>query len=61
MLPGQVTLYDGQGRPLAGSPGAPATWPSTGTGVGLRYDGASRRYLLVRYQGRELRRDEIAE
>ncbi|NML64515.1 hypothetical protein HHL22_04790 [Hymenobacter sp. RP-2-7] len=60
-LPGQVTLYTGQGRPLAGSASAPATWPSTGTGVALRYDGARRRYLLVRYQGRELHRDEVAE
>jgi hypothetical protein len=60
-LPGQVALYSGQGRPLAGSPEAPATWPSTGTGVALRYDAARRRYLLVRYQGRELHRDEIGE
>ena len=58
-LPGQVTLYTGQGRPLAGSPAAPATWPSTGSGVALRYDAARRRYLLARYQGRELRRDEV--
>ncbi|MGI4831904.1 MAG: hypothetical protein ACRYFK_00400 [Janthinobacterium lividum] len=60
-LPGQVTLYTGQGHPLAGSPAAPATWPSTGTGVALRYDAARRRYLLVRYQGRALHRDEIAD
>jgi hypothetical protein len=60
--PGQVSLFDGQGRPL-GSPAAPAAsaapWPSTGTGVGVRYDAARRRYLLVRVLGHELRRDEV--
>lgn len=59
--PGQVSLFDGQGRPL-GSPAAPSAtpWPSTGPGVGLRYDAARRRYLLVRVLGHELRRDEVA-
>ena len=60
-LPGQVSLFDGQGRPLGGSPTpAPAARPSTGTGVALRYDAARRRYQLLRYVGRELRQEEIA-
>jgi hypothetical protein len=59
--PGQVSLFDGQGQSL-GSPAAAtvAPWPSTGTGVALRYDAARRRYLLVRVLGHELRRDEVA-
>jgi hypothetical protein len=59
--PGQVSLFDGQGQPL-GSPVATtvAPWPSTGTGIALRYDAARRRYLLVRVLGHELRRDEVA-
>jgi hypothetical protein len=55
--PGQVSLFDGRGQPL----GSTAPWPSTGTGVALRYDVARRRYLLVRVLGHELRRDEIAQ
>ncbi|TDN38512.1 hypothetical protein E4631_17320 [Hymenobacter sp. UV11] len=60
-LPGQVWLFDGQGRPLgAGGPTpALAAWPSTGTGVGLRYDAARQRYQLLRLVRRELRRDEV--
>jgi hypothetical protein len=59
--PGQVSLFNGQGQPL-GSPVAAtvAPWPSTGTGIALRYDAARRRYLLVRVLGHELRRDEVA-
>jgi len=59
--PQQVSLFDGRGQPL-GSPAAAtaAPWPSTGTGVALRYDAARRRYLLVRVLGHELRRDEVA-
>jgi hypothetical protein len=53
--PAQVSLFDGQGRPL----GSVAPWPSTGAGVALRYDAARRRYLLVRVLGHELRRDEL--
>ena len=61
-LPGQVWLFDGQGRPLApGSGGPAAAWPSTGRGVALRYDGTRRRYVLLRYLHHELRRDEIVE
>jgi hypothetical protein len=56
--PGQVSLFDGRGRALGGVATAP--WPSTGTGVALRYDAARRRYLLVRVLGHELRRDELA-
>ena len=56
-LPGQVWLFDGRGRPLGGP--TPAAWPSTGTGVGLRYDARRRRYQLLRYAGRELRQDEV--
>jgi hypothetical protein len=59
--PAQVMLFDGSGRPLGGTAAAPAApWPSTGTGVALRYDAARRRYLLVRLLGHELRRDELA-
>ena len=60
-LPGQVWLFDGQGRPLGtGSPTpALAAWPSTGTGVALRYDAARQRYQLLRLVRRELRRDEV--
>ncbi|WP_223650359.1 hypothetical protein [Hymenobacter psoromatis] len=59
-LPGQVSLFDGLGRPLGGgSTPAPAAQPSTGTGVALRYDAARRRYQLLRYVGRELRQDEV--
>jgi hypothetical protein len=60
--PAQVSLFDGQGRPLgSGGMGTPiAPWPSTGAGVALRYDAARRRYLLVRVLGHELRRDEVA-
>ena len=59
--PGQVSLFDGAGHPLGAAPSAPAApWPSTGTGVALRYDAARRRYLLVRVLGHELRRDELA-
>jgi hypothetical protein len=59
--PAQVSLFDGQGRPLgSGAAGTPiAPWPSTGTGVALRYDAARQRYLLVRVLGHELRRDEL--
>ncbi len=61
-LPGQVALFDGQGRPLgagAGSPSPAGTWPSTGTGVALRYEAARQRYLLLRLVRRELHRDEV--
>jgi hypothetical protein len=59
--PAQVMLFDGSGRPLGGTAAAPAApWPSTGTGVALRFDAARRRYLLVRLLGHELRRDELA-
>jgi hypothetical protein len=59
--PAQVMLFDGTGRPLGASATTPAVpWPSTGTGVALRYDAARRRYLLVRLLGHELRRDELA-
>gem|GEM_PF-1431270 len=61
-LPGQVALFDGQGRPLgagAGSPSPAGTWPSTGTGVALRYVAARQRYQLLRLLRRELRRDEL--
>ncbi|MVN75557.1 hypothetical protein GO988_04385 [Hymenobacter sp. HMF4947] len=60
--PGQVWLFDGRGRPLgpgAGSPTPAGAWPSTGTGVALRYDAAHQRYQLVRLVRRELRRDEV--
>ena len=52
--PGQVFLYDGQGRLLGGAP-----LPSTGTGVGLSYDATTDTYQLVRTVGRELRRTEL--
>ncbi|OGX86842.1 hypothetical protein [Hymenobacter glacialis] len=52
--PGQVFLYDGQGRLLGG-----ASLPSTGTGVGLNYDATTDTYHLVRVVGRELRRTEL--
>jgi hypothetical protein len=55
--PGLVSLLDGKGQPL----GSTAPWPSTGTGVALRYDAVRHRYLLVRVLGHELRRDEIAQ
>jgi len=61
-LPSQVALFDGQGRPLgpgAGSPSPAGTWPSTGTGVALRYDAAHQRYLLLRFVRRELHRDVV--
>ncbi len=59
--PAQVMLFDGSGRPLGGTAAVPAApWPSTGTGVALRYDAVRRRYLLVRVLGHELRRDELA-
>ncbi|QKG56607.1 hypothetical protein GKZ68_08170 [Hymenobacter sp. BRD128] len=61
-LPGQVALFDGQGRALgagAGSPSPAGTWPSTGGGVALRYEAARQRYQLTRYVRRELRRDEV--
>jgi hypothetical protein len=61
-LPGQVALFDGQGRSLgagAGSPSPAGTWPSTGTGVALRYDAAHQHYLLLRFVRRELHRDEV--
>lgn len=60
--PGQVTLFDGQGRALgagAGSPMPAGAWPSTGTGVALRYDAARQRYQLLHLVRRELRRDEV--
>jgi hypothetical protein len=63
-LPGLVSLFDGQGRPLgagAGSPTQAGTWPSTGSGVGLRYEATRQRYQLVRLLRRELRRDEVHE
>jgi hypothetical protein len=63
-LPGQVALFNGQGRPLgagAGSPSPAGTWPSTGTGVALRYEAARQRYQLLRLVRRELRRDEVHE
>jgi len=53
--PGQVSLFTGRGQVLA-----PAQ-PSTGTGVALRYDAARRRYVLLRYQGRDLHREELAD
>ncbi|MFD1875443.1 hypothetical protein [Hymenobacter bucti] len=59
--PAQVSLFDGQGRPLGGAATGPASpWPSTGTGVALRLDAARRRYLLVRVLAHELRRDALA-
>jgi hypothetical protein len=59
--PGQVSLFDASGRPLSGAAAVPAApWPSTGTGVALRYDAARRRYLLLRVLGHELRRDALA-
>jgi hypothetical protein len=61
-LPGQVALFDGQGRPLgtgAGSPSPAGTWPSTGPGVALRYDAAHQHYLLLRFVRRELHRDVV--
>jgi hypothetical protein len=61
-LPSQVALFDGQGRPLgagAGSPSPAGTWPSTGTGVALRYEATRQRYLLLRLVRRELHRDEV--
>jgi len=60
-LPGQVWLFDGQGRPLGvgGPTPALAAWPSTGTGVALRYDAARQRYQLLRLVRRQLRRDEV--
>jgi hypothetical protein len=61
-LPGQVALFDGQGRPLgagAGTPSPAGTWPSTGTGVALRYEATRQRYQLLRLVRRELRRDEV--
>jgi hypothetical protein len=63
-LPGLVSLFDGQGRALgsgAGSPTLAGTWPSTGSGVALRYEAARQRYQLVRLLRRELRRDEVRE
>ena len=63
-LPGQVTLFSSQGRPLgagAGSPSPAGTWPSTGTGVAIRYEAARQRYQLLRVLRRELRRDEVRE
>ena len=63
-LPGQVSLFDGQGRPLGASAASPTpagAWPSTGTGVALRFDASHQRYQLVRLVGRELHRDEINE
>jgi hypothetical protein len=58
--PGQVSLFDGTGRPLGSAAVSVAAWPSTGTGVALRLDAARLRYLLVRVLGHELRRDELA-
>ena len=61
--PAQVRLFDGQGRPLgrgAGTPLAAGTWPSTGTGIGLLYDAAGQRYLLLRYQRRTLWQDAVS-
>ena len=52
--PGQVFLYDRQGRLLGGAP-----LPSTGTGVGLSYDATTDTYQFVRTVGRELRRTEL--
>jgi hypothetical protein len=63
-LPGQVSLFNTQGRPLgagAGSPSPAGTWPSTGTGVALRYEATRQRYQLLRLVRRELRRDEVRE
>jgi len=61
-LPGQVWLFNGQGQPLTTTTASPtAAWPSTGTGVALRYDAARQRYQLVRLVGRELHRDEVKE
>ena len=59
--PGQVLLFDGRGRALggAGGPSPAGAWPSTGTGVGLRYEAARQRYQLLRLVGHELRRDEL--
>ena len=52
--PGQVYLFDGQGQALGNEP-----LPSTGTGVGLSFDGNSGTYQLVRLLGRELRRTDF--
>ena len=52
--PGQLFLYDAQGRLLGG-----AALPSTGTGVGLSYDATTDTYQLLRLVGRELRRTEL--
>ena len=60
--PTQVRLFDGQGRPLgrgAGSPLAAGTWPSTGPGIGLRYEAARQRYQLLRYVRRTLWQDAV--
>ncbi len=53
--PGQVFLYDGQGRRLSLE-----ALPSTGAGVGLSPPATSGgRYQLLRIVGRELRRAEL--
>jgi hypothetical protein len=52
--PGQVFLYDGQGKQL----GAQAL-PSTGTRVGLTYDATTDTYQLVRLVNNELRRTAL--
>ena len=52
--PGQVFLYDAQGRLLGG-----AALPSTTAGIGLSYDAATDTYQFVRVVGRELRRTEL--
>ena len=53
--PGQVSLFDGHGKPL----GPPR--PSTAPGIGLTYDATTRTYHVVRAVGKELRRDEVGE
>ena len=59
--PGQVWLFDGQGHPLSAPPGsASAAWPSSGSGVALRYDASHQHYQLLRLVRRELRHDELS-
>ncbi|MGI4872433.1 MAG: hypothetical protein ACRYFX_14795 [Janthinobacterium lividum] len=57
--PAQMWLFDGQGRALGAAPGLPTAWPSTGTGVALRYDANRQHYQLLRLVNKELRRDEV--
>ncbi|GAA4356128.1 hypothetical protein GCM10023185_19620 [Hymenobacter saemangeumensis] len=52
--PGQVFLFNAQGKPLGAEP-----LPSTGQGVALSYDATSDTYQLVRLVGKELRRLDL--